>query len=74
MYLWRHTLEHQQVTDFVIAFLNKADIGRNGYCPRDINLHSKKGFGLFISPTGLFLFMTVEVTIQPWLKNTQSAA
>ena len=74
MYLWRHTSEHQQVTDFVIAFLNKSDIGRNGYCPRDINLQSKKGFGLFISPTGLFLFITVEVTIQPWIKNTQSAA
>ena len=74
MYLWRHTSEHQQVTDFVIAFLNKSDIGRNGYCPRDINLQSKKGFELFISPTGLFLFITVEVIIQPWLKNTQSAA
>ena len=50
MYLWRHTSEHQQVTDFVIAFLNKADIGRNGYCSRDINLQSKKVFRLFISP------------------------
>ena len=76
MYLWRHTLEHQQVTDFVIAFLSKADIGRNGYWSRDINLQSKKVCGLFISPTGLFLFITVEVTIQPCLKNScpQSAA
>ena len=69
MYLWRHTSEHQQVTDFVIAFLNKAEIGRNGYCSRDFNLQSKKVFGLFIPSTGLFLFVTVEVTIQPWLKK-----
>ena len=74
MYLWRHTSEHQQVIDFVIAFLNNAEIGRNGYWSGDINLQSKKVCGLFIFPTGLIFFLTVEVTIQPWLKNAQSAA
>ena len=55
MYLWRHTSEHQQVTDFVIAFLNKAEIGEMAIVLVTLTYSQRKFVAFYIPNWPIFI-------------------